>query len=155
MEKNMYDLVTIFFGDIETQARPFEFTKDDDDNFIEPCKAITTCPKCGHGQEVFINGSDSVFFATCDNCNLGYEEVEYEDIEDEDTEDEENRVENTNSIEIQEIKEKLSRNLYKEKCINSISSNIKVEKSDDIEVLTSGCTFVDPISLGTFNLEDL
>ena len=46
-ETSIYDMITVFFGDQETLARPYDFTKDKNDDLVKAMKASTSCPHCG------------------------------------------------------------------------------------------------------------
>ena len=149
MEKNIFDLIKVSFGDRIVDARPFDFTQDENGNFIKCSKAITTCPECGHGQEVYINDGDydEPYQSVCENCGLGTYDVNDEDNNiHEDTYINENTDSPNNDI-------KITKN--DDNGIKPLQSKIAISKKDEVEVLVSGCTFVDPIELGLIEIEEI
>lgn len=169
MEKSMFDLITVRFADKYTDARPFEFFKDSEDNFIAPAKAITSCPFCGHGQEVdlsYVEDFENIS-VVCANCNAGNEVKEFNDPElsqnpssdivietpkqYQDADDVEAEILAALAEEDLAIISEDGEESYK----TSMKESITIDDSQEIQSLKSSCPFVDPIKLETFQLDEL
>ena len=160
-EQTIFDLLEVHFGDEVVQARPFEFETDDDDNFIKPLKASTTCPHCGNGQVIDIPDVGEIY-ASCDNCGAGQgyvapcEEPLYSSsitVErpgvnaDLDKEELENQItEMLSSDDDDEVAPKITA---------KDQNTITIDDSSDVQTLKAKCAFVDPIELGLFQVDEL
>lgn len=161
----MFDLIDVHFGSEKTTARPYEFDQDDQGNLIKATKAITSCPNCGHGNDVdltiFFEGEEIII--KCNECGFGYFKeweanddiplnanssyvnVDYSDIEKDilSVLNEENTEEDVKK----DNKSKIIKNDY--------SGNITIDESNDIQTLKSDCPFIDPIEMGTFVIDEI
>lgn len=157
MEQNVYDLVEVTFGDKKTTARPFEFEKDSKDNLVKPLKAITSCPSCGHGNEVDMsNWSGGILNAKCHNCGVGEEHVN----------NSLNANHNTVSVSLEQdilnalnslddSKQDMKPIIRKDKGIKGRDSKITIDSSNDVGSLKAECPFIDPIAMKTFILDEI
>lgn len=143
MEKTIFDLVEVKFGDKVTTARPYEFEQDKKGNFIKAIKAITTCPNCGHGEVVNLDDGLQV---KCSNCNFGSDKYFDRDpsLYSEDV------IINNAQEEIINLLE--DRPAIK---VNSNTSTITIDKSNDVQSLVSNCPFIDPIEIGLFTKDEI
>jgi len=143
-EKTIYDLIEIRFGKERVLARPFEFDQDKDGNLLCASKAITTCPNCGHGQEVYLGTDDIVI--ECDNCGFGKDaykvdpQLYAEDV----------------SVDRSLIEDEILNILNEEKKPEGIKTNTKsITVDEESGSLKSSCPFRDPIEMGLFITDEL
>jgi hypothetical protein len=152
-ETTLLDLITVYFGVEETQARPFDFSKDSNGDLVKALKASTSCPYCGHGQEVNLEGwYGGAIGVKCKECGAG---------EDFFVEQPDNLDANFATIEINksniqsEIEAELKDdeiNTGKSIVINATKS-IKIDESKEVQTLMANCSFIDPIELGLMEIE--
>ena len=150
--ENIFDMIKVRLGDEEVLARPFAFATDENGDFLYAEKAITVCPNCGQGLEVAIDHSEEITDAVCSNCGIGSHHV-YE-------------VDRSIMVTLDEVIE----DMIEDDEINTNKQKVEVDHKDGVVVtykvdiddnndeygnLTSNCTFVDPVALGTFIEEDL
>lgn len=140
-------MVPVKFGDEETQGRPFLFNQDEDGNFTSVEKAVTTCPKCGHGQEFHVM-EGVVANVKCDNC--GYGDEIYLEPTVPPLYSEEVVVENAESLQKEILSILNEEDSGEEPKISTNESTVTIDYNDEAESLKSSCPFVDPIELGTF-----
>lgn len=151
-EQTIFDLIEIYFGDEKTAARPFEFSQDDDGNLIKALKASTSCPYCGHGQTVDLNGwIGGAIGVKCENCGAGdsyfVEQPERSDANF-----------TTVGIDRSEIQSAIESELSEdnnESIVVEPNNSITIDDSNDVQTLKSGCAFVDPIELGLMTIESI
>lgn len=157
--KTVFDLMEVIFGNEETVGRPFEFTEDGDGNFVEAIKVITSCPNCGHGQEVMIISDKRPIPASCDNCGLGENYLDAEiSVESkviiDDIDVNMQNVEH-DPEEVAKMMMALANSESRTDSIKGNSGSIDIDTTDEVEILVSSCAFVDPIELGKFEVEEI
>ena len=148
------DLITIYFGDQETQARPFDFSKDSKGDLLRPIKASTSCPHCGHGQEVDLeNWTHGAIGVQCTNCGAGDNYFLEQSL---------NKDANSTTIEVdrsdleKELEEDLSTDINTgESIVIEANNSITIDDSNDVSSLKSACPFIDPIELGLIQIEQV
>jgi hypothetical protein len=172
---SVYDLILVKMKESDTYARPSDFEYDNDSNPIKITKAVTTCPSCGGYNEIIMPDTyreGDVINHKCTVCDEITEKT-----------DEHIKVEIKNQpivierkkkgpiikeiinpkINIQENKElKSLKNEIQEKQPIVIENKInqKVEIGNIITEanengLKPNCTFVDPIVLGLFTVDEI
>lgn len=162
MVENMFDMIPVRFGDRETLARPFDFIQDADENFVAPIKGITTCPYCGHGQEVDLQGKvgGDVINLKCFNCGAGEEDfIEPEKTPLQPSADiivDNGPLEDMNSSDIEkEILAALAEGDEEQGISPDLKVSITIDEDQEIQTLKSSCPFIDPIELGLFQIDEL
>lgn len=144
MPENMFDLIPVRFGDKDTYARPYSFTQDSEENFLTPIKGITTCPYCGHGQEINFK-DNTILNIKCANCGAGNEEP-----------DNINKNTNiTNDINVDDIETEILAAFENNGITPNVKASITIDDDNDIQTLKSSCPFIDPVELGLFQIDEL
>lgn len=158
MQENILDLIEIYFGSEKTTARPFKFHEDDKGNLIEPKKAITSCPNCGHGNEIdldnFFPGEKIVI--QCPECGFGFYES---DIIENNNDVPLDANQSTVSIDYAELEKDILSALSDDKesisIENKYNNNIVIDESEDVQSLKLDHPFIDPIEMGTFVIDEI
>jgi hypothetical protein len=142
---NLFDLITVSFGYYTTQARPSDFFKDDQDNFIAVKKISTSCPVCGHGVEADIVAPivDGVYNLSlfCENCEAGYKEDPSSP----------KQVEIMGTFENDTVEDKEEDEDFSNIVANNLEDDIVVNW--DSKVKAYRCPFIDPIEKGLFSVD--
>jgi hypothetical protein len=180
---SLFDLIVVKFGvDNETYARPFEFEFGSGPDPIKVNKISTTCPNCGAGNIIDVSdyniteeNNDGQFGVSCEECGMGEDTV---------NEAEEVKTEESKDIEVSpELKEVLN-DAYGCHPSIQVNRNPEVpaglkaaEKEDEIPIpsvpvrtdkiqtedkvnadeqgLGATCEFIDPIEMGTFEIDEI
>lgn len=154
MEQNVYDLVEVTFGDKKTTARPFEFEKDSKDNLVKPLKAITSCPSCGHGNEIDMsNWTGGILNARCHNCGVGEEHVNNSLNANHNTVSVSLEQDILNALDDQSITE--MKPIVRTGGIKTRESKITIDSSSEVGSLKAECPFVDPIALNLIEIDEI
>lgn len=155
-DQTIFDLIIIYFGEEETTARPFEFLTDDNDDLIKPIKASTSCPYCGHGQEVDLTyWTEGPIGVQCTECGAGdnyfVEQPENIDANSDTVNVDRSKIQSELEAELSDDEEEPD----KKSITVKNSGSITIDESEDVETLKSNCPFVDPIDLGLIEIEEI
>jgi len=175
-DKNPLDLISVRFGDEITQARPFDFLTDEEGDLIRPSKAITSCPYCGHGNEInllddhtlTIKNGETIIEAWCSNCGAGNSSWQYTDgyslnsnidtvSVNRDTSYIDKDIDDLDR-DVSDIEREVLESLYEDdtpKIKTNSSGSITIDESKEVQTLKSNCPFVDPVQMGTFVIDEI
>lgn len=162
---NLFDLVAVEFGDTATSARPVDFVFDDGGNPIRIMKLVTTCPHCGALNEVDATGmeitEDSVINLRCTQCSKGQDDFDkfLSSLPDAPTQPEQPRPSTMTQTAIKTIEVDTERAMG---CNTIPGQRHMIKPTGKVAVTLDNngsfaptSTFVDPIALGLFSVEDL
>ena len=151
--ENLFDLIEVRFGTELIHARPFDFEADEKGDLVKALKASTSCPFCGHGNEVDLSSwHGGTISVKCVNCGAGdedFSEPEYSIDANSDTVYVDRKTEQA----ILEALEGVGSNDGID--ISKNNNSITIDSSEEVETLKSGCPFVDPIQLGIYTLDEV
>lgn len=173
---SLFDLIVVNFGDDETYARPFEFEFGSGPDPVKINKISTTCPGCGAGNIIDVSGyniteenKDSQLSISCEECGLGKdtvdEVVEVEEvIEVNSAPVVKNEATCNQSIQVNrnpEVPVGLAKSVEKEEIpmpsvpirVDKIQTDDKVDA--DEQGLSATCEFIDPVEMGTFEIDEI
>jgi len=167
---SIYDLILVKMKNLDVYARPCGFEYDSDSNPVKITKAVTTCPSCGGYNEIvmpdnYIEGDVIDHKCTvCDEIVIQSDEHIKVEIKNQPVMVEKKKKGPT----VKEINKKPIIKIQENKVIESIPKNqekssIVIEKVEIGSIVTEAnenglkpnCTFVDPIALGSFVVDEI
>lgn len=138
---NPYDLVSVSFSGVVIHARPTEFVYDGKNEPIKAIKLVTTCPKCGAFNEIDILTTfiteGMVLPVVCSQCGI-------------------KEIIASQPLQAKEELKPIQAPVVAPAVLIRQEESIKSKVVDvDDSGFVSNSVFVDPIALGTFQIEEL